>query len=302
MIDDHLEEWLNRNVEEWKGGPLGDPESVVYALRTDYDDPVPFAKKLEGLLAAPGAGLIQALIIGTWASEMYDCDSSDVVKALVAARMPSLKHLFLGEIVVEESEISWINQSDVSPLLAAYPNLETLAVRGGTGLEFSTLKHDRLKTLVVETGGLSGQTVRQILAGRLPALETLELWLGSDNYGGDSTVEDLTALQSKPFPALLSLGLCNAEYTDQLVTFVARTPLLDYLRVLDLSMGTLDDEGAQPILDDPRFARLERLDLSDNFLTEARCRELKARLPRADVAGQRDPQDYDGERYCSVSE
>jgi len=305
MISDHLDQWVDRQVENYQPGmPLGDPARVVYALRTDYDDTVAFPDKLEALVSTAGSERLEALVVGAWVSEMYDSDSAYVVEALVRQRerLPQLKHLFLGDITVDESEISWINQSDLSPLFPAFPRLESLVVRGGEGLAFSALQHEHLKTLVVQTGGLPAKVVRQILCGRLPALETLELWLGSDNYGGDSSVEDLAALHGKPFPRLVSLGLCNASYTDSLVTFVTRTPLLDYLRVLDLSMGTLGDTGAQPLLEDPRFARLELLDLSDNYLSEARCQELKSKLPKVDVSEQRDASEDDGDRYCSVSE
>ncbi|MFN8512832.1 MAG: hypothetical protein U0841_09645 [Chloroflexia bacterium] len=70
--------------------------------------------------------------------------------------MPRLTALFFGDIIVEESEISWIEQTDVSPLLAAFPQLEIFGVRGGNGLSFGQLRHDVLQTLIVETGGLSG--------------------------------------------------------------------------------------------------------------------------------------------------
>lgn len=305
MISDHLDEWVDRQVEAYQPGtPLGDPASVVYALRIDYDDPLSFPEKLEKLLSTPGSERLEALIIGTWAAEMYDEDSSTVVQALARERerLPQLKHLFLGEITYDEAEISWINQSDLSPLLKAFPRLQSLVVRGGNGLGFKECRHENLKTLIVESGGLPGTTIRELLGGHLPALETLELWFGREDYGGNNTVDDLAALHGRPFPKLVSLGLCNAQYTDSLVTFVTRTPLLDYLRELDLSLGTLGDAGAQPLLDDPRFARLELLDLSDNYLSEARCRELKSRLPNADVSDQRSPEDDDGERYCSVGE
>jgi len=80
--------------------------------------------------------------------------------------------------VVDESEISWIVNSDMGPLLAAYPRLQQLRVRGGQELAFGDLRHDNLRTLIVETGGLSGEVLQQMAAARLPALTHLELWLG----------------------------------------------------------------------------------------------------------------------------
>ena len=111
-----------------------------------------------------------------------------VVQGLIAARdrVPNLRALFLGDIIYEECEISWINQTDMSPLLRAYPALEHFRVRGGTGLHFSALRHDRLTSLIVETGGLGGDVVARC-GDRRPAAAWmhLELWLGSTNYGGD---------------------------------------------------------------------------------------------------------------------
>ncbi len=57
----------------------------------------------------------------------------------------------MGDITYEECEVSWINQADMSPLLAAYPQLEVFRVRGGTGLAFSKIKHAHLTELGVET-------------------------------------------------------------------------------------------------------------------------------------------------------
>jgi hypothetical protein len=55
--------------------------------------------------------------------------------------LTNLRAIFLGDITYEENEISWIEQSDVSPLLRAYPALEVSRVRGGNSLEFSKIKN-----------------------------------------------------------------------------------------------------------------------------------------------------------------
>ena len=62
--------------------------------------------------------------------------SSDTVTALVTyrERLPNLKALFLGDIAYEENEISWINQSDLSPLWPSFPHVEHIKVRGGNNL------------------------------------------------------------------------------------------------------------------------------------------------------------------------
>ena len=51
----------------------------------------------------------------------------------------------------------------------------------------------------------------------LPALEHLELWLGTDEYGADTEVADLkNILQGKNLPSLRHLGLRNSEITDRM--------------------------------------------------------------------------------------
>ncbi|CAN0453071.1 unnamed protein product, partial [Phaeothamnion confervicola] len=157
--------------------------------------------------------------------------------------------------------------------------------------------------LIVETGGLATETVDEIFAGKLPALEHLELWFGDDNYGGDTDVTDLEPLlKACPFPKLRSLGLCNACYTDEIVEAVADSPLLERLEELDLSKGTLGDEGAKILLEVPGFAKLKKLDLQDNFLSPGAAAQIGEYLPNVTTGEQRDAEEYDGDRYCSVSE
>lgn len=302
-ISAHLTEWLGHPLVDFNG-TLDDPRSRAYALRVGDDDES-FEHSLGDLLEASGSEHLESLVVGTWSDEMYDCSSALVVEALCAqkARLPNLKRLFVGEITYEEFEISWIVQSDLSPLLQAFPALEWLTVRGGTSLSFSDLKHDNLKGLVVESGGLARGPVAQILAGKLPALEHLELWLGASEYGGDTTVDDFEALLGdRLFPKLRRLGLCNSEYSDDIVAALAKSAVLDRIEELDLSRGTLGDAGAEPLLRNARFSILKSLDLRENFLTPGLVSQLAKALPKANLAEQRDLSEFGGERYCSVSE
>lgn len=143
-----------------------------------------------------------------------------------------------------------------------------------------------------------------------PALENLELWLGTDQYGGDSTADDLAPLLSgSAFPALRSLGLCNSVIQDAVAAAVAGAPVLARIERLNLSMGVLTDEGAAALLDGQPLTHLTHLDLSHHYLSEAVQKRLLAALAphgvTVDLDDAQEPEDEgDGEvyRYVAVAE
>jgi hypothetical protein len=295
-------------------GPRPAAGSVAWRLSYDpYGEDSP-AKDFEDLwrsfLATVDTTGVRALIIGQW-GEAYERDSGFVVELLTSAadRFPALEAVFIGDLVMEEAEISWIEQSDVTPVLEAYPRLCEFGVRGGSGLVFRPVRHDHLRTLAFEAGGLPAAVVRAVAECELPALGQLEMWLGVSTYGGDATLEDLAPiLAGDRFPALRSLGLKNSELQDEIAAAVAGAPVVARLHTLDLSMGTLTDTGAEALLGGQPLTHLARLDLGHHFLSDAMMERLRGELGGAgvdvDLSGQKEPDEYDGEvwRYVAVSE
>ena len=266
--------------------------------------PVPFAS----FLKEESVDQVQALIIGVWTEVAgNETAAADIATALAAAsaQLPALRALFFGDIIGEESEISWIHQSDMGSLVKALPQLEEFRVRGGEGLSFAGLESPALKSLGVETGGLSKTVVAQILAADLPSLEHLELWFGDDNYGGDTSVEDLKVLLSGSlFPKLTSLGLCNADFTDDIAKAVVESPLLERISTLDLSRGTLTDEGADALLGCDAIKKLKHLNVRHHFVSNEKMAALSAMPIDVNVDDQQEA-DEDGDdvyRYPEVTE
>ncbi|MFF3561549.1 STM4015 family protein [Streptomyces sp. NPDC002574] len=254
---------------------------------------------------------VRALVIGSW-GEPYDNDSGVVVRRLVDARdrLSGLQAVFIGDLEMEEAEISWIEQSDVTPVLDAYPLLEEFGVRGGSGLRFPAVRHKHLRTLCFEAGGLPGEVVRGVAASELPALEYLELWLGVDEYGGDATVADLApVLAGGRLPALRHLGLRNSEIQDEIAAAVASAPVVAQLKSLDLSLGVLSDEGVGALLAGQPLTHLSWLDLHHNFVSDPVAERVRAALEPSGVEvdlsepGDED-EDEDGTvfRYTAVAE
>jgi predicted DNA-binding WGR domain protein len=240
-----------------------------------YAGNVKFADKLSAFLNDPALGALQAVVIGCWDHE--GGDSTEVVEALVSARdrLPNLKALFLGDAPYQEQEISWLHQCDLTALFDAYPQLEHFRARGGQGLGLGKLKHRHLKSLAFEASNLPAEVVRAVGRSDLPALEHLELWLGTHEYGADTTVADLKGIfAGKGLPALRYLGLRNSEIADAIARALAKAPIVARLRVLDLSLGTLSDQGAEALLAVPGLANLDMLDIHHHYVSPELVRRL----------------------------
>ncbi|WP_329429650.1 STM4015 family protein [Streptosporangium sp. NBC_01495] len=265
----------------------------------------PIGDAIRELLDEADCAAVRALVVGTW-GWAHDNDRADEpIRLLVEAapRLPALEAIFLGDYVSEESEISWIGQSDVTPLLTAYPRLRRLDVRGGDGLELRPVVHAALKTLRFESGGLPAGVVRAVGASTLPALRHLEMWLGTEGYSGDSGPDDWAAiLAGGGLPALRHLGLQNSARQDEVAAAVATAPIVARLESLDLSMGVLSDEGAEALLSGQPLTHLNRLNLRHHSLSGEMAEKVVAALSgvEVDVSEQRG---IDGDwRFIEVSE
>ncbi|GAA3885156.1 STM4015 family protein [Streptomyces sedi] len=320
-IHGHQEEFHGLPVCEFpklSGGPVDRsalPAADAAAWRIDvgaYDPEEPWEDMFARFLDAVDPSGVRALVVGSW-GESYENYATGVLAAIAGARdrLTSLRAVFVGDIVMEEAEISWIYQGRVTDLLVAFPELEELWVRGGTALEFEEVKHAGLRKLVVETGGMPASAVRGVAGGEFPALAYLELWLGTPDYGGDASVDDLAPILSgERLPSLTHLGLCNSEIQDEVCAAVASAPVVARLEALDLSMGILTDDGAAALLSGQPLTHLRELDLSHNYLSDAMRTRLTETLAPADVVLHLDPDDAEEEeeadgtmwRYVAVGE
>lgn len=310
-LNEHLTEFARHRVTDWKAiEGIANPLGTMYRLRVSYEEGeegLRWADKFNQFLADPKADQVIGLVIGDWGLWDGVQDSTKVVKALVEAanRLPNLKALFLGDVISEECEISWLEHGDISGLFRAYPQLEQFCVRGANKLSFGQLQHQHLKSLTIQSGGLGLSVIKEILAAQLPNLDHLELWLGEENYGGDATVNDLQPLLSgNLFPKLTYLGLRDSEIADDIAKAVANAPVLSRLKILDLSLGTLSDEGAEALLDSSLIPNLQKLDIHFHFCSEAVVEKFAHLGIAVDTSEPQKEHTYDNEswRYVAVSE
>jgi hypothetical protein len=290
------------------------PQETAYLLQDyRYESPpnnISFDDKFNALIKQSRASEIEGLIFGF-------CSNKKLIDVLVnnCKKLGKLKALFLGAIGDSEQMISEIYHGDVSQILLAYDKLEVLQIKGRY-LRFCTkLHHQNLKSLEITSGGLNREALLDINELDLPALEYLELWLGRKEYGGNSSIADLMPIfAGDKFPKLKYLGLKNCEYTDDIAFELAKSPVLEGLLELDLSKGTLGDDGLSALLRCPMINELDKLDVSENFISDE---FITDKLPQFEIKcelitkGQRQVYPYDGYgneinereyRYCVVGE
>ncbi|MDR1161983.1 MAG: STM4015 family protein [Tannerellaceae bacterium] len=229
---------------------------------------------------------IKQLTIGCWSFESEDCQ--ELVDGMVAnkEKFEQVEGLFWGDIDQEESEISWIDQANLSPLLDAMPRLRDLRIKGTHSLSIGQKPRPNLRSLEIISGGLHPGILDDVLKSDFPNLETLILYVGIDDYGFEGPLEVFKPLFSKEkFPKLTYLGLVNAQEQDQIVTFFLESDILPQLETMDIAAGVLTDKGGQLLLDNvDKIKHLKCIDMKYNYLSEEMQKKLSQLPVKTDVS------------------
>jgi hypothetical protein len=316
----HASIFADRQVVNFEPGlEIIDPKETAYALRENHyryrglneNLDFTFQEKWQALIDCTRISEVEALIFGNGPCYL------DYVNSLVGnySIFNSLKAIFFGDIEDRESMISDLSFGcDISPVLSVYPDLEILHIRsGGRGnhLSFSEWRHEKLKALRIESSGLNRSAITSLCQLELPALEYLELWT---EYGSNSSIEDVIPIISgERFPKLKYLGIKNCEYTNDVVDELIKSPLMESLLELDLSMGTLNMEGFLKLANSTNINNLAYLNIDGNclpinWLSPSRYETITSLHPeilnikcKLTASNQRPCSDR-STRYCSVRE
>jgi uncharacterized protein (TIGR02996 family) len=276
---------------KWNNGYIS---SAKFSSDGDVD------AEIEKLLQHPSGRRLYELRVGMMGDDAMDFSSTSIIALLAAEEPRALRALFLGDFEYpQETELSWYEVGDISGVWKALPELETLTIRG-IGFELGRIEHDNLEDLEIQTTSMSGSQMRALVEAKLPALERLVLWLGQD---GDLDEINLRALLMRnDLPELRELGIMNTTLSDAVCGDLLGSPLLAKLERLDLSMGTLGDEGAQLILTNAaKFRHLKELNVSQSYLSLDAIRQLAALGPKLIEDNMNDASGPD-DRYIAISE
>ncbi|QSQ16321.1 TIGR02996 domain-containing protein [Myxococcus landrumensis] len=188
----------------------------------------------------------------------------------------------------EDETYCAIRLRDVSALYAVLPRLRSLDLRG-IHARLGDIDLPELREFTLQTWDLSRSGCDSLLKAKWPKLERMEVWLGGDSTDAMRSVTDLTPLlDGASLPSLRRLGLRNTRWTDDLVRALHASPLLPRLTHLDLSGGTLSDDGAKWLSEHAAaFRHLQHLDLRGNTMSDAGTMRVEAVCPSVDTKNPR---------------
>ena len=158
----------------------------------DYEEGKEGTDLIEMILADDELPKLDEVIIGSWGSA-WENSCQDIIDKIIEnkERFSHIKRLFVGDMDMEDCEVSWIIQGNYNGLLQALPNLESLTIQGSTDLSLGTLESEKLKELEIICGGLPKEVIQSVRDAKLPALEELRLYIGVEDYGFDGSIADI---------------------------------------------------------------------------------------------------------------
>ncbi|MFT3712467.1 MAG: WGR domain-containing protein [Archangium sp.] len=274
-------------------------------------DVLPLAR---GLFDLPHCGGLRELRTGVI---RWDSNTEDVPNVLAeAAKRPfasRVKRLFLGDIP-DNVDMDHHTIGDVRKVSKQFPGLTELKLHSGaaswsgpTNFEFGPLALPKLKTLIIETCGLTSKRAKQLTDSTLPELESLEVWVGSPEHSANAKLKDLAPiLEGKKFPKVTKLGLMNNEFSNELAAALVKSPIAARLESLSLSMGVLSESGVKALCAGASaFPKLKTLDVSDSYVVAADVKALKKAFAKLEVIAKNPKEIYPDDptgRYVSVHE
>ena len=229
--------------------PPDDPGGYAWRLTTNYDGGSSrFKKRFDALVNADWVGQVTAIVVGDWGDanddgpplDRFDRGGRPVDRTAGAVPRRDDRR-------GERDLLDPPDRRDAAARRLPAAGGAAGARRRGPG-DQPGCSTSRCGSWRSRPAGCRSRWSAAIGESDLPALAHLELWLGTDNYGGDVTVEDLSAdpVRRARCPRLTYLGLRDAEIADQVADALAGAPVVARLSTLDLSLGHARPTSARP--------------------------------------------------------
>jgi uncharacterized protein (TIGR02996 family) len=259
------------------------------------------AKVLEEVLKHPSARFVVEFAFHSNGDPNED-NLEDIIAVLGKLAPPTTRKITFGDNI---DQISWHHTGSLAKLWKGVPNLRVLDMETG---EFDVGKMDapNLEKARFITGGLSKSCGKNIANAKMPKIKHLEIYYGDDNYGGDCSIKDVKPLLDRTdLKNLEYLGLKNAMFQNDIAAAVGSSKIVKGLKTLDLSLGTMTDEGAKALLDaKSSLKHLEVLDLTRNYLSKKGIEMVKGICKKV-ITDRQEKADEDGDDtyyYVDVAE
>lgn len=226
-------------------------------------------------------------------------DLQDLIDLLGKKAPPTTRKITFGDNI---DQISWHHTGNLTKLWKGVPNLKVLEIETGE-FDVGKMVAPNLERAIFITGGLSKSCAKNIATATMPKIKHLEIYYGDEEYGGNCSVKDVRPLLARTdLKNLEYLGLKNSMFTNDIVKELKDAKILKTLKTLDLSLGTLTDEGAADLAAaKSALKHLECLDLTRSFLTKKGISLVKDICPKVITKDQEEPDDWDDEPHYFVA-
>ena len=90
----------------------------------------------------------------------------------------------------------------------------------------------------------------------------------------------------------------DSEIQDEVAELVCDSKYMKQIDTLDLSKGTLTDQGGEILLKKlPAYDNIKEVNLEYHYMSEAMMEKLEGLSAKVDVSDQQEDDEYDGEIY-----
>jgi len=210
----------------------------------------------------------------------------------------TVEHLILDDVPHrhrDEHQITWVELGDPDGVWPAVSRLPPPSLPGSY-LPPGETRAPELRRLTITSSTFNDTAA--IRTAQWPKLEELDVAFGDGEYiSVPVAIDDVKAMVRELPSSVTRLGLRNLPFTDELIPWLAKSPILPRLTHLDLSLGVLF--GAETALEEhaTAFTHLTRLDVTDTGLDE--FEQLTRRIPGLHRGPQWRQKDH---RYVSIRE